>query len=299
MEQIFLSGRLRRSLSCIPYACMIPQSYGVASDLLLTIITIMTNGNHTDIEMMLSELGVIRIVMCTPSGNITTLILRLAVVRDHGEKCHGSRGYKPPFRISKWYIIVIPLLALVMAPGLLLSALSWCHRCIQPLHQPRPWRTTQSQTFPATTSWRDLYFSTPICVTGVYPSYCHQWSVRDWGAATFCPRMPFVLRRQCDLVIITGLSNHVTEKYSQQRSQEPIQSLFPPSQYFPSNEGGDGHLLDLGSSAIYFNNCRRQHGLSKQFRSWPSVLALWALFKIWTLSRVLLILRVYVIALIF
>lgn len=124
MEQIFLSGRLRRSLSCIPYACMIPQSYGVASDLLLTIITIMTNGNHTDIEMMLSELGVIRIVMCTPSGNITTLILRLAVVRDHGEKCHGSRGYKPPFRISKWYIIVIPLLALVMAPGLLLSALS-------------------------------------------------------------------------------------------------------------------------------------------------------------------------------
>lgn len=95
---------------------MIPQSYGVAWDLLLTIIT-MTNGNHTDIEMILSELGVIRIVMCTPSGNITTLILRLAVVRDHGEKCHGSRGYKPPFRISEWYIIVIPLLALVMAQG--------------------------------------------------------------------------------------------------------------------------------------------------------------------------------------
>lgn len=62
--------------------------------------------------------------------------------------------------------------------------------------------------------------------------------------------MPFVLRRKCDPVIITSLSNHATEKYPQQRSQEPIQSLFLPSQYLPSNEGGDGHLLDLGSSAI-------------------------------------------------
>lgn len=82
------------------------------------------------------------------------------------------------------------------------------------------------------------------------------------------------------MVIITGLvKSRYGEVIPNREAMNRFSRFFPPSRYLPSNEGGDGHLLDLGSSAILLSisvggNTDYLINLGHDPTFWP-----WALFK--------------------
>lgn len=149
-------------------------------------------------------------------------------------------------------------------------------------------------------------FSTPICVTDVYP-FLLSSVVSAWLMCCnfLCLRMHATIRdcegnviwwssRACQIKLRRSIPN----REAKSRSSRFFRHL---NNYLPMRAGMSIYWIWV-ARLFGFNNCRRQYGLSNQFRSWPSVLALWAfwaLFHIWTLSPVLLILRVYFVAFIF